>query len=160
MTPRGFTVMEVITVVAMIGIVAVVASPMLSAGQTRADANRFATEAMDAIREAQASVMSGKNDARFGVHFEGTQFALFQGAAYAPADPNNVTHQLSGLVSITAVTLSPGGACALPAGTGNCDLHFAGRKGAPTESGTVTFTDAGGNVRNVIVNAVGMVDAN
>jgi prepilin-type N-terminal cleavage/methylation domain-containing protein len=160
MTRRGFTVMEVLTVVAMIGIVAVVASPLLSAGQVRADARRFATEATDAIREAQASVMSGKNDARFGVHFEGSRFVLFQGATYAPADPNNVVHQLSGLVSITAVSLSPGGACTLPAGTGNCDLHFAGRKGAPTETGSVTFTDAEGNAKTVTVNAAGMVDVN
>lgn len=160
MPRRGFTVLEVMTVIAMIGMLAALASPMLSAGQTRADARRFAVEAVDALREAQASVMSGRNNARFGVHFEGARFTLFEGAAYVVSDPNNVVHDLSGLVSITSVSLSPGGACALPAGTGNCDVHFASRKGAPVESGSVTFTDAEGNVKTVIVNAAGMIDVN
>lgn len=160
MTSRGFTLIEALVVVAFIGILSALASPLLSSSLTRADASRFAAEAVDALREAQASVMSGKNNARHGVHFEGTKFVMFEGAAYSPADPNNAVHQLSGNVTITAVSLSPGGACTLPAGTGNCDVHFANRKGIATESASITFTGGGGEARTVTVNAAGMIDAN
>jgi type II secretory pathway pseudopilin PulG len=149
-----------VVVIAMIGFVAALAAPFLSSTLQSNDAAQSATGAVDALREAQASVMSGKNNARFGVHFEGTAFVLFQGAAYVPADPGNVVHALTGMVSVAAVSLSPGGACALPAGTGNCDIHFANRRGAPTESGSVTFTGAGSQVKTVTINAAGMIEAN
>ncbi len=156
---RGFTVLEVIVVIAMIGFVALLAAPFLSNSLASNDAAQSATEAVDSLREAQSSVMSGKDGARFGVHFEGTKFVLFRGAAYAPADPDNAVHALAGDVSVSAVMLAPGGACALPAGTGNCDVHFANRRGAPTESGTITFTGSGGETKTVSINAAGMIDA-
>ncbi len=160
MSRRGFTVLEVMVVVAMIGAVALLAAPFLSSSLSSNDAAQSARVAADALREAQAAVMSGKGAARYGVHFEGTTFVLFQGAAYSPSDANNAVHRLTGLVTVSAVALSPGGACALPAGTGNCDVHFATRRGTPTESGTVTFTGAGGETRTVTINAAGMIDAN
>lgn len=131
--------------------------PVLSSalgGKTMAN---YVNEAADALREAQSSVMAGKNNARFGVHFEGTKLVFFQGAVYSAVDPNNVVHAFSGFVTVSAVTLAPGGACALPVGTGNCDVHFSNHRGTPTESGTVSFTD-GGNVKTVTIGAGGMID--
>jgi type II secretory pathway pseudopilin PulG len=156
----GFTVLEVLVVIAMIGAVAVLAVPFLSSGLSSNDASIASAEASDALREAQAAVMSGKENARFGVHFEGSKFVLFKGAAYNGADPDNAAHQLTGRVTATAVTLSPGGACTLPAGTGNCDVHFASRKGIPTETGSITFTGSGGETQTVTINAAGMIDVN
>ena len=101
--PAGFTVLEVLVVIAMIGAVALLAAPFLSTGLTTNDVSIAETEARDALREAQASVMSGRNNARFGVHFEGTAFVLFQGATYSVADTNNVTHQLTGRTEVTVV---------------------------------------------------------
>jgi hypothetical protein len=144
----------------MIGVLTSTMGPFVGASLTRKDAQIFSLEAVDALREAQSSVMSGRNNARWGVHFEGASFALFKGAAYNAADPENVVHALSGQVSVTAVTLSPGGACTLPAGAGNCDVHFASRRGVPTETGSIVFTAADGTVRTVTLNAQGMIDVN
>jgi len=156
----GFTVIELMTVVAMIGFVALIAIPFVSSEPTKTYVRNAGLEASDAVREAQAAVMSGKNNAKFGVHFEGTKFVLFEGSTYSAADPNNVVHTPSAHVTITSVALSPGGACTLPAGTGNCDIHFANHKGTPTESGTVVITGDDGNIRTLTVNAAGMIDVN
>jgi type II secretory pathway pseudopilin PulG len=156
----GFTFMETLIAVAMLSALSLLVAPLMQDSLMHADAGRYADEGVDALREAQAATMSGKNNARYGVHFEGTKFVFFQGATYSGADPNNVEHALTGNVTITAVSLSPGGACTLPAGTGNCDVHFASRKGTPTETGSVTFTGAGGQVETVTVNAAGLIDAN
>lgn len=156
---RGFTVVELLIVVAMAGLLSYLAAPFLSTSLSANDAKQSSVSAADALREAQASAMSGHRDSRYGVHFEGTKFVLFRGATYAPADVDNSVHDLTGLVSVSAVSLSPGGSCDLPAGTGNCDVHFENRRGTPSASGTVTFTGAGGETRVVTVNAVGMIDA-
>ncbi len=155
---KGFTLLETLVAVAMLSILSLLVAPLVRDTLTKSDVQRYAAEAVDALREAQAAVMSGKNNARFGVHFEATKFVLFQGAAYSPSDPENVVHQFTGDSVITAVTLSPGGSCTLPAGTGNCDVHFASRKGVPTESGTVTFVGSESLVRTVTVNAAGMTE--
>lgn len=160
MTRRGFTMIEALVVIALMGTMSVMATAMLSSATARTDGTRWAAEAVSALRDAQAAAMSGRGNARFGVHFEAARFVVFQGASYNPADSSNLVHELSGSVAVTAVSLSPGGSCALPAGTGNCDVHFASRKGVPVEVGTIAFTGADGVVRTVTVNAAGMVDVN
>ena len=156
---RGFSIIEVLMVVAMTGVLSLMVAPYLSDILGRKDIGNYALEAMDSLREAQSSVMSGKNNARYGVHFEGAKFVFFQGATYSPADPNNVEHAFSGFANISAVSLAPGGVCTLPAGTGNCDVHYANHFGTPTESGTIVITD-GTNPKTVTVGAAGMIDAN
>lgn len=151
--------MEVMVVVAMAAVLGLLASPILSTDAARTDARDFSLEASDAVREAQASVMAGKDNAKFGVHFEGTKFVFFEGATYSSSDANNVVHSIGKRVTVTAVALS-GGSCTLPAGSGNCDLHFTDHKGTPTETGSVTFTGDDGTVRTLTVNAAGMVDVN
>lgn len=158
MNRRGFTVLELLAVIAMIAVVAAFAAPFLSGGTGRASLSSFAGEAADALREAQGAVMSGKDNARYGVHFQSDRFVVFSGAAYAPADPANRVRQFNGEVTVTSVTLSPGGPCTVVGGSGNCDVHFADHRGVPTESGSVVLTDAAGNARTVTVGAQGMID--
>jgi prepilin-type N-terminal cleavage/methylation domain-containing protein len=155
---KGFTVIEIVIVIALIGIVTAVSAPFLSDALTRKDLDSYAAEAMDGLREAQSSVMSGRNNARFGVHFEAAKFVFFQGAAYNPVDTDNVIHALAGDATITSVTLSPGGACVVATGSGNCDVHYINHRGTPTESGTIVFTGDGGQLKTVTVGAAGMLD--
>jgi prepilin-type N-terminal cleavage/methylation domain-containing protein len=160
MTRKGFTLVEIMTVVAMMAALAVMVVPVLSDSLARGDARSFAMQAVDSLREAQSSTMSGRLNARYGVHFQADRFVLFQGATYSAGDADNLVHALSGNATITAVTLSPGGACTVATGTGNCDIHFARVKGQPTESGTVTFTDLTGATRTVSINEVGLIEWN
>jgi len=156
---RGFTLVEIIIAVAVLAILAIVIAPYLTGQLPQKDAETYALEAGDALQEARSSVMSGQGNARYGVHFEAGKFVLFQGAAYSSTDANDVVHQLPGFAAVTAVSLSPGGACAVASGAGNCDVHFASHFGTPTETGTVTLS-GGGAVKTVTVGAAGMIDVN
>ncbi len=147
---RGFTTLELMVVIAAIAMVAAFASPFLAGGLFRRDASSSAALAVDALREAQSAVMSGKNGARYGVHFEADRFVLFRGAAYASGDSLNAVRLLDGGVRIGPITLTGGGS----------DVHFSDRRGVPTESGTVVFTAAAGSPITVTVGAAGMFDAN
>lgn len=145
---KGFTIIEVILVIAIMGSLAMLAAPFLSDTLSRNDLAIASDGAVDALREARSSSMSGRGTGLFGVHFETTKFVFFEGATYGASDPDNVTHALGGNVTITAIAISGGGS----------DVHFAGHKGEPTETGSITFTDVGGNVRTVTVNAAGLVE--
>lgn len=157
---RGFSLLELLVVVAILGLVSLLVLPFLAGDLSRNDAIISTDDAIDALREAQASASTGKNNARFGVHFAQTEFTLFQGAAYSSGDANNVVHALSGRVTVSAVALAPGGSCTVATGIGNCDIHFASRRGTPTETGTVTFTGDDGTVRTITIGSAGVVEAN
>ena len=144
----GFTIIEVIVVIAIIGFLSAIALPFLSTAIATNDLQIAGEEAVDALREAQSSSMSGRNAGRFGVHFETSQFVFFEGATYTVGAPTNVAHPLTGNVTASAITISGGGS----------DVHFASHKGEPAETGTIVFSDQSGDTRTVSINAVGMVE--
>ncbi|MEK9152151.1 MAG: type II secretion system protein [Patescibacteria group bacterium] len=157
---EGFTIIEVLIVIAIMIILALMADPFLSDSLTATFLTTTADQANDALREAQSSAISRKNGGKFGVHFEAAKYVFFEGATYSAVDPNNVEHAFTGQLSISTVSLSPGGACTVATGAGNCDVHFANHRGVPTENGSITFLSADGPTKVLSVNAAGMVDVN
>jgi Tfp pilus assembly protein FimT len=119
-----------------------------------------AVSAVDALRSAQSSAMTGRNNKQWGVHFEASSFTVFEGGTYSAGAAQNEVHDLGGRVAVTDVTLSPGGSCDVDAGTGNCEVHFADAGGQPTESGTVVLTNDANETRTVSINVEGMIEQN
>ena len=151
----GFTLIELLIVLGVFAVLAVMIAPALTPTVASRDLETSAATATDALRRAQANVMTGRDFTRWGVHFQADRFVLFSGAAYSAGNADNIVTVLSGEVRVTAVSLSPGGACAVATGIGNCDVHFAMTEGMPTEPGTVTMTSAN-ETRTITVNAAGM----
>lgn len=156
-TQRGFTIIEVIVVVALMAMISGFSAPFLSGAVPRQDVEMAASGVVDAVREAQAATFTGRNDARYGVHFQGDRYVFFQGSTYVVADANNAEHVLPQGLIFSSVVFSPGGACTLPAGTGNCDAKFQDRRGTPTVTGTAVITSDAGESKTVYLNAAGMV---
>ena len=156
----GATVLELVLVVALVGVLGSMVAPFLSNAVNTRSLDLFSAQASDALREAQLSVMNGVGGARYGVHFQADRFVLFQTAVYSAVDANNVVHLLNNGITVTGVTLS-GGACTVSTGSGNCDVHFASHRGIPAENGTVVFTESGSGIaKTVTVGAAGMIDIN
>ncbi len=145
----GVTLIELIIVIAIFTVIGLTSTVWMTKALGQRALDSAADQAVDALREAQFSVMYGRNGARFGVRFLPGQFILFQGAAFDPASADNVAYQLPSDVSITAVTLTGGGA----------DVHFADHRGVPAESGSVVFTSAYGGGRTVTIGSAGMIAA-
>jgi prepilin-type N-terminal cleavage/methylation domain-containing protein len=145
---RGFTILEVMVVVALMAILVVIVAPSFSRGTIKNVIVSASTKAADILVEARSSAMSGRDNSRYGVHFQSTQVTLFEGASYSAVDTNNLVYALPGAVTASTISISGGGA----------DIIFASHKGIPVQTGTITFTDTGGNSASVVVNAAGMID--
>jgi prepilin-type N-terminal cleavage/methylation domain-containing protein len=147
MRSRGFTLLEILIVVAITASLALLAAPFFSGRVLVNVIDGTARKTADVLYEAQTSAMAGRNNVRYGVHFTTTTATLFEGASYSGADPNNVVYTFPGAVTASAITITGGGA----------DIVFSSHKGIPVQTGTVTFTDTAGNTKTVSINAAGMI---
>lgn len=147
---RGFTVLEVLIVIALMASVALMAAPLVGNRAISDTLDSAVARTANMLYEAQTSAMSGRNNARYGIHFTTTSATMFEGAAYNVADPNNVVYVFPGAVTASGVAITGGGA----------DIIFASRKGIPVQTGSITFTDAGGDSGSLVINAAGMIDVN
>lgn len=145
---RGFTVLEMMLVVAMMAAIAAFTAPLLSGTMSGNEFDAAVAEARDTLEEARSASMSGRAGGIYGVHFESGLYVLFEGEAYSPADPDNVAHELSGLVGITGIDIEGGGS----------DIVFRSVSGSPVGTGDIEFTDAAGAKTTVSVNEAGLVD--
>lgn len=146
---RGFTLIEILLVIALVGASLAMASPILADLVQREDLGAETLLVVDALQEAQSAAMTGKGSGRFGVHFETGSVTRFEGASYSPGAPDNFVRDLSDLVSVTDVTVT---------GSGN-DVLFENHRGTPSQTGTVTLTDVGGATRTITIGAAGLIEA-
>lgn len=155
---RGFTLIELLLSLAVIVIMGALLMPVLVEMVSTKDLSTTVTMVTDSLRRAQSDVMSGRQNSQWGVHLQQDRAVLFRGAAYDPMAADNDTLEFSGRVRVAGVSLAPGGSCVLPAGTGNCDVHFRQINGVPVEAGTVTMANDGGQMGTITINAAGMTD--
>jgi type II secretory pathway pseudopilin PulG len=155
----GFTVIELIIVMAVFFVLAVTVAPTFVPTLASRDLETSAALATDALRQAQGNVMTGRDYKRWGVHFQADRFVLFSGATYNAGATDNVVKVLTDRIRISTVTLS-GGSCTVATGVGNCDVHFAQTEGTPTEAGTITLVNSGNTseTKTVTVGVAGMTD--
>lgn len=144
----GFSVLEILLVIAMVAVTAAMAGPFLSGAFSQGELTAIVDKAVDSLKEARTSAMTGREGGKYGVHFETGQLVFFTGETYSAADPDNIVHELSGLVEITAIDISGGGS----------DIRFASVSGSPIVTGSVEFTDTSGGSKTVSVNEAGLID--
>lgn len=81
--PRGFTVVELVLVIALVGAVAALAMPASRGMFTDAQLAQAKTQAAEALRLAQARAQAGTADGDWGVRFAADTVTLFQGPSFA-----------------------------------------------------------------------------
>jgi prepilin-type N-terminal cleavage/methylation domain-containing protein len=126
---RGITLLEIILVIALVGVAAAMVAPSGSASLGTREVSATAELVTDALREAQFSAMSSQAPKEFGVYFESGRFVRYQGATYLPADPDNQEQLLNDNLTLT-VSLT-GGVSA---------VHFDNHRGLPDVTGTITVS--------------------
>ena len=141
---KGFTIIELIIVVSLVGIVTGVATPFLSAFILRDNWHVATDRVVSEMRKAQAYAMDGKTvngNNLWGVCVIGNVFRLFNGTCNSPNQnedysvPNGVA--LTGLTSIT----------------------FGNLRGEPSVAGSINISTNLGT-STITLNAAGMIQSN
>ena len=136
----GFTFFELIIVVAIIGTLAALSMPFVSAFQTRNDLDVAANTLAQTTRRAQSLAMATDLDSQWGVKITNQDIVLFKGASYVARDPSyDEAYSISSniLVSTTTEVVF---------------LKFSGT----TAGGTINLAN-GNDTRTVTINEKGIV---
>ena len=139
---NGFTLIEVLIVMAMMAIVGAIALPISVDYQQRNDLDVAQVSFVQSIRRAQQLSMSGEGDSQWGVTANSGNIVIFKGNTYATRD---ATYDENYDIS-TAIVAS-----------GQIEYDFAKVSGLPAQTGSATFTNAN-YVKTVVVNAQGVVN--
>lgn len=144
----GVTLTETLLVIALIAILAVLASTYYQAFLVSNQLDNAASDVLDTLRRAQANSMNKESNTTWGVHFETNKFVLFSGASYNAVDPNNEINNLPVTVTITTITLTGGGS----------DAIFNKVKGTTANSGSITLQNTINETATISISAVGKIE--
>ncbi|MEY4744550.1 MAG: hypothetical protein RL272_495 [Candidatus Parcubacteria bacterium] len=141
---QGFTLLEVLLTVSIIGILAGASLPIYQRFQVRNDLDVAAMTAVQSLRRAQTYSQAVAGDSPWGVSVQSGAIVLFKGSSYAARDP--AFDESFGMPSSVSAS-------------GATDVTFSAFTGLPQTTGTLTLTAAAvGEARTVTVNGKGMVD--
>ncbi len=84
----GFTFIEVILSIGVIGVLAAIAVPLFQSFQTKNDADVAVMELVQTLRRAQILSKASDGDSMWGVRASSTAITLFKGSSFALRDPN------------------------------------------------------------------------
>lgn len=138
---KGFTIIELIMVVAIVTLVAASSTPFLSSFILRNNWETGIDNVVAATRKAQIYAMSGKGSGPWGVCITGTTYRMFNGSCASPTQKDDYAFHAG--VSASGIT----------------SITFDSKTGTPSAVSTITITSSIGT-KNVSINAAGMIQEN
>lgn len=139
----GFTLIETVLTVAVLGVAVSVGAALLGSFQGRADLDGVQTTLVSMLRRAQTLSLTASEDASWGVHIENGVFTLFKGPTWSTRNTSRDEVYLLPQ-SVTSSGLS--------------QVVFAQITGIPDTTGTTTLTGKGGGESRVVINTAGTVE--
>ena len=148
---RGFTAMELLIVIAAIGMLALVVLPQFSKNRERQVLKSGVQSVLSSLDKARVETLSSLNSSTYGVHFQSNQVIIFQGTSYSGSNVIEAVSIVSP-ASISNVTL--GGVSA-----SSGDVYFNRLSAEPNQTGTVTISTTSYS-KIITISATGMVSSN
>ncbi|MFH1508605.1 MAG: prepilin-type N-terminal cleavage/methylation domain-containing protein [bacterium] len=101
----GFTLAEILVVIAIMAIIAAAAYPVISNYRKSVEVESAAEEIQNVLRQAQSESMTVKNEIEHGVYFDevNAKFILFAGTSYDPVATDNYEYNLSANVEYLSI---------------------------------------------------------
>lgn len=84
----GFTLIEMLLVMALMGIIVALTAPIYSTFQTKSDLDLAVESLKTAAYRAQTLSRNMTEDDTWGVHIQNEDIILFKGSSYSLSDPN------------------------------------------------------------------------
>lgn len=140
---KGFSLLEVILVIATIAVLAAVAVPVYSHLQVRNDLDVATNTTLQTLRRAQTLSQAVEGDSSWGVKLQSADITLFKGSSFAGRDTNfDEIYTLSGNV--------------IPSGIS--EIVFSKLLGNPNTTGTLTLTSTNNETQNITINLKGFLN--
>lgn len=142
---KGFTLLEVLLSIALLGLIAGFTTPIYSSFQNRNDLDIAISNTVQSLRRAQLLAQASSSDTSWGIKLQAGSLTIFRGSSFAARDSNfDEIYPMS-----TGITLS-----------NLNEIVFDKFSGLPTgpSVGTITLTDPNNETKNITINAKGMFD--
>ncbi len=139
----GFTLIEMLLVIAIIAIISGISIPVYQSFQVRNDLDIATASIVQSLRRAAVLSQAVDNDTSWGVYVTSGSLTLFKGTSYATRDSN-----FDELFDIP-LTITPSGVS---------EIVFTKFTGLPQTTGTITLTSNTNETRTITINAKGMVN--
>lgn len=123
---RGFTLLEVVIVLALIGLLLALGAWNLNHSVEQINVDIGSHNVIATLQLARSRTVASQDDTQYGIHFNTTQYVLFQGSSYTAGDSNNEVYTLANGLEFFNVSL----------GGGN-DVIFQRVEGNTTNAGTI-----------------------
>lgn len=139
---KGFTLIEVLLVMMLIGLLAGIGIPVYHALQTRNDLDIAATAAAQNLRRAQILAQAVDGDAMWGLRLDPGSIVVFKGSSFATRDPGyDETFTIGGTIALSGLS----------------EVVFSKATGLPQTTGTIILTSSASETRTITINAKGAV---
>ena len=137
----GFSFFELLVVMAVMGVLAALLSPFLSRFLFQYHLSDTTDKFAKTLRKAQNYTLTGKENSKWGVHYESGELILFKGSVYGEDHLFDEEFGVSSSLNISGWT----------------DVVFSKVRGKPSSDLTVSITSVAGS-RTITLNEEGIVD--
>jgi type II secretion system protein H len=139
---KSFTLIEILLVLALIGILAGIAIPIYQSFQVKNDLDVVAFEIAQSLRRSQVLARATDGDRRWGLRIEDQSIYIFRGQSFATRDSD-----YDEVFSIPE-SLTP---------TGIEEVVFKKLTGLPQTEGDIILTSSGNETRTININSKGLI---
>jgi len=106
---KGFTLVELILVITILGLIIVFSSVVFSNQQSQISLESSILEVNSAIRESQNKSISQSQDTsgdeNFGIYFTGSSYTVFKGNSYSAGNSTNFTRNFGSGIHLATINL-------------------------------------------------------
>ncbi len=149
---KGITLLEIIIVIAIIGILVAVALPQLSKIKNAQIIKGAGEDVLSVLNKARSQTLASLNSTEYGVHFETNKVIIFSGTVYNAGNVSNVVENISVPAIISTISLV-GGAV---------DVYFNRLSGTASKTGTIVVSIPSDSslAKTITISATGGVSMN
>lgn len=143
MNRQGFTFLEILLVVALVGILAGLSLPIYNIYKERNDIDVAVNTTAGALRRAQVLSQAVDGDTSWGVYIDTNNIIIFKGTNYAGRDTDfDEEYNLSRNFTVSGLS----------------EVVFAKFTGLPQSTGDIILTTNNNESRTITINSQGMLE--